>query len=35
MLAAAAFNFKKWMREVQIFFATVFNIIFTENNCLA
>lgn len=35
MLAAAAFNFKKWMREVQLCFATVFNIIFTENNCLA
>ena len=33
MLAAAAFNFKKWMREVQLFFIEIFiNVIFKNND---
>ena len=32
MLAAAAFNFKKWMREVHFFFAAIIiNVIFKNN----
>ena len=34
MLAAAAFNFKKWMREVQLFFAAIFIALILKNNHL-
>jgi IS5 family transposase len=31
MLAAAAFNFKKWMRDVHSFFAAIFVVLMTPN----
>ena len=34
MLAAAAFNFKKWMRKVQPFLATIFITLILKNNHL-
>lgn len=34
MLAAAAFNFKKWMREIQLSFAVIIISVIFENNYL-
>lgn len=32
MLAAAAFNFKKWMKRVRLFFTVIFNAVILKNN---